>query len=252
MDVPQYQILDISIHALLAESDAADISARREASISIHALLAESDIYIRDTALLSIRFLSTLSLRRATVTVLGVQHRTGISIHALLAESDSKNPVIGINKIPFLSTLSLRRATTTDMAKRLIEFSISIHALLAESDSWLRVMIPSSLYFYPRSPCGERPMQIVIIVVDTVISIHALLAESDLAGPSGPAFLFNFYPRSPCGERLKQSNERFKTQIFLSTLSLRRATKQTQKHLISQIISIHALLAESDRYGHYE
>ena len=33
-------------------------------------------------------FLSTLSLRRATVTVLGIQHRTGISIHALLAESD--------------------------------------------------------------------------------------------------------------------------------------------------------------------
>ena len=33
----------ISIHALLAESDAADISARRGARISIHALLAESD-----------------------------------------------------------------------------------------------------------------------------------------------------------------------------------------------------------------
>ena len=34
-------------------------------------------------------FLSTLSLRRATVTVLGIQHKVGISIHALLAESDS-------------------------------------------------------------------------------------------------------------------------------------------------------------------
>ena len=56
-------------------------------------------------------------------------------------------------------------------------------------------------YFYPRSPCGERPvkgkpaspvigisihallaesdMQIVVIVMRTVISIHALLAESD-------------------------------------------------------------------------
>ena len=45
-------------------------------------------------------------------------------------------------------------------------------------------------------------MQIVIIVVDTVISIHALLAESD--------FMFSvvFYLEN----------------IFLSTLSLRRAT----------------------------
>ena len=38
-------------------------------------------------------FLSTLSLRRATVTVLGIQHRVGISIHALLAESDMLWPV---------------------------------------------------------------------------------------------------------------------------------------------------------------
>ena len=34
---------------------------------------------------------------------------------------------------------------------------------------------------------------------------------------------------------------------FLSTLSLRRATRRHKKHLISQIISIHALLAESDQ-----
>ena len=33
---------------------------------------------------------------------------------------------------------------------------------------------------------------------------------------------------------------------FLSTLSLRRATRRHKKHLISQVISIHALLAESD------
>ena len=78
--------------------------------ISIHALLAESDLFlccnaakprhfyprspcgerpgIAETAKTSIGFLSTLSLRRATVTVLGIQHRVGISIHALLAESD--------------------------------------------------------------------------------------------------------------------------------------------------------------------
>ena len=47
-------------------------------------------------------------------------------------------------------------------------------------------------------------MQIVIIVVDTVISIHALLAESDI-------------------DDLEPSNTR---KLFLSTLSLRRATRK--------------------------
>ena len=78
--------------------------------------------------------------------------------------------------------------------------------------------------FYPRSPCGER-----------------------LAGPSGPAILINFYPRSPCGERphgvaggwpdpdfyprspcgerRRAAESRSTAGLFLSTLSLRRATK---------------------------
>ena len=84
-------------------------------------------------------FLSTLSLRRATVTVLGIQHRTGISIHALLAESDPhsykqtayffyfypRSPCgerlrqrrIELSKFRFLSTLSLRRATADSPTK---------------------------------------------------------------------------------------------------------------------------------------
>ena len=101
------------------------------------------------------------------------------------------------------------------------------------------------------------------------ISIHALLAESDLAGPSGPAFLYNFYPRSPCGERPSTQQEKnngheflstlslrratfnplkaFIVLPFLSTLSLRRATLTPARMLSRLLISIHALLAESDR-----
>ena len=45
-----------------------------------------------------------------------------------------------------------------------------------------------------------------------------------MAGPSGPAFLYNFYPRSPCGERLSEFWTAPNHQLFLSTLSLRRAT----------------------------
>ena len=80
---------------------------------------------------------------------------------------------------------------------------ISIHALLAESDG----------------------VTVLGIQHRVGISIHALLAESDsLAGPSGPAFLYNFYPRSPCGERLRGWTLNINGPIFLSTLSLRRAT----------------------------
>ena len=56
------------------------------------------------------------------------------------------------------------------------------------------------------------------------ISIHALLAESD--------FLLMWY----------QCN----TVVFLSTLSLRRATPETVPRRPHADISIHALLAESD------
>ena len=101
-------------------------------------------------------FLSTLSLRRATLN--------GIRMKYFSA---------------FLSTLSLRRATakgsTVGGARE-----ISIHALLAESDN-LRVVDGSK---------------------SSIISIHALLAESDLL-----ILITGFLER-----------------VFLSTLSLRRAT----------------------------
>ena len=57
--------------------------------------------------------------------------------------------------------------------------------------------------FYPRSPCGERHTKIVAVKFQCYISIHALLAESDHGA----------YAPAPPGEK------------FLSTLSLRRATK---------------------------
>ena len=79
---------------------------------------------------------------------------------------------------------------------------ISIHALLAESDDFKRLGLLGWLNFYPRSPCGERPHPIGVFITVIEISIHALLAESDPARPTA-------------------NNA---TTIFLSTLSLRRAT----------------------------
>ena len=112
----------------------------------------------------------------------------------------------------FLSTLSLRRATTGSLHTD-HHGHISIHALLAESDR-----------------------SVLVWVRLHVISIHALLAESD--GVISPIFLLccNFYPRSPCGERRGTMPKNSTAQLFLSTLSLRRATghycrpRQSNKH----------------------
>ena len=56
--------------------------------ISIHALLAESDNLAFDVGKITGEFLSTLSLRRATTTGKYFVVLNVISIHALLAESD--------------------------------------------------------------------------------------------------------------------------------------------------------------------
>ena len=78
------------------------------------------------------------------------------------------------------------------------------------------------------------------------ISIHALLAESDLDASKSSRYFAYFYPRSPCGERLLYVVTVPSNNAFLSTLSLRRATKVPEDQYTALSISIHALLAESD------
>ena len=130
-----------------------------------------------------------------------------------------------------------------------VHIRISIHALLAESDPPLRWSLTPRRNFYPRSPCGERRL---------------------FQGPFSPKE--NFYPRSPCGERPKPRAACRDRAEFLSTLSLRRATDRILspppqifdfyprspcgerrggglRHAVHIRISIHALLAESDRAG---
>ena len=80
-------------------------------SISIHALREESDIWVGgDTHIY--RFQSTLSVRRATTVLHGLNRWIYISIHALREESDMSIVVSSSRWHPFQSTLSVRRATT--------------------------------------------------------------------------------------------------------------------------------------------
>ena len=149
-------------------------------------------------------------------------------------------------EVIFLSTLSLRRATPRGDSCYLDNIDFYPRSPCGERPKE-REKPTQTKHFYPRSPCGERPRPPAPPGREFYISIHALLAESDIS-----------------------VNEiAYQRQIFLSTLSLRRATSVSSvinniinnfyprspcgERLVSWMalsrrwrISIHALLAESD------
>ena len=101
----------------------------------------------------------------------------------------------------FQSTLSVRRAT-----------SLYVSFVKPQTD------------FNPRSPWGERLMEIVSCIENLCISIHALREESD------------FW----------ENRRKIDHFGFQSTLSVRRATEYAAQANIWWLISIHALREESD------
>ena len=145
-------------------------------------------------------FLSTLSLRRATVPY---HERSGaqcFSIHALLAESDWWRITALWPNTPFLSTLSLRRATATNTRAR--------HLMT---------------FFYPRSPCGER-----LDDVDGGDLVHFFLSTLSLRRATHaifvPAKRANFLSTLSLRRATAAGDCTAEPAGFLSTLSLRRAT----------------------------
>ena len=147
------------------------------------------------------KFLSTLSLRRAThnrwVNLFGFQNFYPRSPCGERLDG----PVSFFNTFGFLSTLSLRRATEQSASYNAY-LEISIHALLAESD-----IISIALLILP------------IRFLSTLSLRRATESQPLFARPTR-----DFYPRSPCGERHDTSSLMQCQTKFLSTLSLRRAT----------------------------
>ena len=243
-----HRLRNISIHALLAESDADNGDAGNGCdAISIHALLAESDYWLPVRHSRTEAFLSTLSLRRAThcIWILCRQHpdfyprspcgeRRGSSSKSTRCFKNfyprspcGERRVVHVAQDPvqaaFLSTLSLRRATLPETA----------------------AVVPSR-NFYPRSPCGERREVIAVMTEAQSISIHALLAESDRKPSIQVQHPLNFYPRSPCGER-RFWRETGSLVPFISIHALlAESDTRTNRRPCQRSISIHALLAESD------
>ena len=168
-------------------------------------------------------FQSTLSLRRATTwrwcKRLGSSHFNprspcGERLRRLWRHHQGKT---------FQSTLSLRRATRA-----------------------YKTMCYQTMYFNPRSPCGERRSLHTRTPPFRLISIHALLAESDGRGGCC-SFLTERFQSTLSLRRATRGQCAAGTAVkFQSTLSLRRATISPLLLGALQIISIHALLAESD------
>ena len=216
--------------------------------ISIHALLAESDCCARCHCWGLNEFLSTLSLRRATLSI----SKTVRRIWHFYPRSPCGERHVRCQGCPigveFLSTLSLRRATTPSVFLHCTTY-LFLSTLSLRRATLAGPSGPAFLYnFYPRSPCGERLNDAINGRNPDFISIHALLAESDIDKIPNQCkidqFLstlslrratsmltslccgcFDFYPRSPCGERrLTIMLYDTSSLLFLSTLSLRRAT----------------------------
>ena len=171
---------------------------------------------------------------------------TDISIHALLAESDTSGLSHLRPQLIFQSTLSLRRATGHHSGSG-HDLLISIHALLAESDRPRPPRWRHRPDFNPRSPCGERPVVSWMRFANCSISIHALLAESDRGSSSNSSHFEQFQSTLSLRRATNPARIPMRFVIFQSTLSLRRATQSVVHDPRQLRISIHALLAESDR-----
>ena len=123
-------------------------------------------------------FLSTLSLRRATLIRYLINAKyTNFYPRSPCGERRIDNSEISDN-LTFLSTLSLRRATHQNRLSPNRK-KISIHALLAESDNILCVVSVQIGRFLSTLSLRRATTSSTVIVI----------------------LRKNFYPRSPCGER---------------------------------------------------
>ena len=196
-----------------------------DSKISIHALLAESDVTREPATNGNNKFLSTLSLRRATGgrhviktraknfyprSPCGERHCTSIGrpkrLYFYPRSPCGERRHFGVlrpSRVGFLSTLSLRRATGLSCNGRRYYFDFYPRSPCGERPAQKCYHGSPAADFYPRSPCGERP-----------------------PGPNSMTpERYYFYPRSPCGERLITVGAGTMISPFLSTLSLRRATR---------------------------
>ena len=188
---------------------------------------------------------STLSLRRATP-----RHRRCTAFRTYFYPRPPCGERLTNKRLDERERNFYPRSPCGERLRRVLELrqalGISIHALLTESDlvpllTYRRVTFLSTLSLRRATGLCRAATS------GWTISIHALLTESDVSNSQKSGTLTNFYPRSPYGERQNQRELLLRYQVFLSTLSLRRATRGDWRCAGLLDISIHALLTESDK-----
>ena len=124
---------------------------------------------------------------------------------------------------------------------------ISIHALLAESDSQQPRGTTRTTYFYPRSPCGERPKKNRLPVSRCLFLSTLSLRRATRENCEPVLHQSHFYPRSPCGERHTNLRRHRRNNNFYPRSPCGERPRFLPPFYDFSKISIHALLAESDR-----
>ena len=101
------------------------------------------------------------------------------------------------------------------------------------------------MYFYPRSPCGERQINCGLRPAHEHISIHALLAESDPHWAQR-----NIVTVISIHALLAESDHAYQLVLWVLRISIHALLAESDLLLcrlfMTSQISIHALLAESD------
>ena len=221
----EYYWNKISIHVPLAGDDSLTLVWRSCRIISIHVPLAGDDDWL-------LRYQDCLRTISIHVPLAGddvvvpqnVKAAKRISIHVPLRGTTSGLRVPR-QSCAFLSTSPLR-GTTAAVHHGRGSANISIHVPLAGDDPASTKTGASRKNFYPRPPCGGRPV-------------------SSGAGDHG---VENFYPRPPCGGRPRHKRACTETWRFLSTSPLRGTTHRGITGGAVAAISIHVPLAGDDRW----
>ena len=123
--------------------------------------------------------------------------------------------------------------------------NISIHVPLAGNVRVCSRRRAAVVYFYPRSPCGERLIALILALAHIAISIHVPLAGNvNRSRSSVYALAGHFYPRSPCGERLLHKMLRYshRKHFYPRSPCGERHSRAAAKNPITSI-SIHVPLA---------
>ena len=113
----------------------------------------------------------------------------------------------------FQSTLPVWGATHAQQ-KTSQSQNISIHAPRVGSDVIRNTLQIVHRDFNPRSPCGERPVAIIVPSFLIAISIHAPRVGSDWIPRDKAKSWVDFNPRSPCGERRPSTNQGWQNSNF--------------------------------------